>query len=148
MPVASGKHSLTVVVLNRRAALLRSIKQPSLQYVAFAKQYYDYRGTASLLSDLERRPRTRIQIAQHALFPIELWVLLQVLGGLEVDSIGVAHGGGEGHPGDHRSVGGLILHGSRRPKCGLPGTGTTRGKVNVATHSVRSLGAVSCVKVS
>src|SRR5580698_4383932 len=94
-----------------------------------------YMGARSkLLSDLKRSPGARVQIAQHALFPREFRMFLQMLGGLEVDSIGMAHGGGEGHPGDHRSVGGLILHGSRRPKRRLPRAGPARGKIDMAAQ--------------
>ena len=62
----------------------------------------------------------RGQIPEDVFLPGEFRMLFQVYGRFEVDSTGMAHGGGKRTIRNHRSVRRLVLHRSGDAKFGLP----------------------------
>src|SRR5271166_3499440 len=90
--------------------------------------------TMTLLRTTERGPGMRIQIAKRRLLPVEFRVLLDVVGGFKIDTVGVPHGRVERHMRQHRRIGGLVLHRSGRAECRLPGSGAARRQIDVAAQ--------------
>src|SRR6266487_1853750 len=82
----------------------------------------------------ERGPGAGIQVAEDALLPAKLGVLLQVLGSLEVYAAGMAHRGRQRHPRDQFGIGGFILHRAAGTVFWLPRLRSSFRKLDMAAQ--------------